>query len=72
MDLKDHALRAQTLTEALPYIQKYSGKIILIKYGGNAMTDEELKKAVMGDIVLLDMIGVKVSSTAADRRYRIC
>ena len=56
----DHALRAQTLTEALPYIQKYAGKVILIKYGGNAMTDETLKKAVMGDIVLLTMIGVKV------------
>ena len=42
MDLHDHALRAQTLTEALPYIQKYAGKIILIKYGGNAMTDETL------------------------------
>ena len=56
----DHALRAQTLTEALPYIQKYAGKVILIKYGGNAMTDDTLKKAVMGDIVLLTMIGVKV------------
>lgn len=60
MDLHDHALRAQTLTEALPYIQKYAGKIILIKYGGNAMTDETLKKYVMGDIVLLSMIGIKV------------
>ena len=60
MDLHDHALRAQTLTEALPYIQKYAGKVILIKYGGNAMTDETLKKYVMGDIVLLSMIGIKV------------
>ncbi|MGM9521491.1 MAG: acetylglutamate kinase [Oscillospiraceae bacterium] len=56
----DNALRAQTLTEALPYIQKYAGKVILIKYGGNAMKNEELKRAVMGDIVLLSMIGVKV------------
>ena len=56
----DNALRAQTLTEALPYIQEYSGKIVLIKYGGNAMKNEELKRAVMGDIVLLSMIGVKV------------
>ncbi len=60
MNLADHALRAQTLTEALPYIQKYSGKVILIKYGGNAMKNEELKRAVMGDIVLLNMIGVRV------------
>ncbi len=56
----DHALRAQTLTEALPYIQKYAGKVVLIKYGGNAMKNEELKRAVMGDIVLLTMIGIRV------------
>ncbi len=56
----NHALRAQTLTEALPYIQKYSGKVILIKYGGNAMKNQELKRLVMGDIVLLTMIGVRV------------
>ncbi len=56
----DHSLRAQTLTEALPYIQKYSGKTVLIKYGGNAMKNEELKRAVMGDIVLLTMIGIRV------------
>lgn len=52
--------RAQILTEALPYIQKYAGKIVLIKYGGNAMQNEELKRAVMGDIVLLSMVGIKV------------
>ncbi len=56
----DHSLRAQTLTEALPYIQKYSGKTVLVKYGGNAMKNEELKRAVMGDIVLLTMIGIRV------------
>ena len=56
----DNAQRAQILTEALPYIQEYSGKIILVKYGGNAMQNEQLKKAVMGDMVLLSMIGVKV------------
>jgi acetylglutamate kinase len=56
----DHSLRAQTLTEALPYIQKYAGKVILVKYGGNAMKNEELKRAVMGDMVLLSMIGIKV------------
>ncbi len=52
--------RAQVLIEALPYIQKYVGKILVVKYGGNAMVNEELKKAVMGDIVLLSLIGVKV------------
>lgn len=52
--------RAQVLTQALPYIQKYNGKIIVVKYGGNAMTDPELKEQVMEDIVLLTLIGVKV------------
>ncbi len=52
--------RAQILTEALPYIQKYKDKIIVVKYGGNAMINEELKNAVMGDIVLLSLIGIKV------------
>jgi acetylglutamate kinase len=56
----DHAQRAQILIEALPYIQKYNNKIMVIKYGGNAMINEELKEAVMGDIVLLSLIGVKV------------
>lgn len=53
-------MRAQVLIEALPYIQKYYNKIIVVKYGGNAMINEELKKAVMGDIVLLSLIGIKV------------
>ena len=56
----ENAQRAQVLVEALPYIQKYYNKIIVIKYGGNAMINEELKKAVMKDIVLLAQIGVKV------------
>lgn len=51
--------RAATLVEALPYIQQYTGKIVVIKYGGNAMIDEELKQAVMRDIVLLALVGVK-------------
>lgn len=55
-----NAERASVLIQALPYIQKYSGKIIVIKYGGNAMINEDLKDAVMGDMVLLSMIGVKV------------
>ncbi len=48
------------LIEALPYIKKYNNKIIVVKYGGNAMINEDLKEAVMGDIVLLSLIGVKV------------
>ena len=54
------AQRAEILTQALPYIQKYYNKIIVVKYGGNAMINEELKEAVMGDIVLLSLIGIKV------------
>ena len=52
--------RAELLVEALPYIKKYNGKIIVIKYGGNAMINEELKQQVMEDVVLLHLIGVKV------------
>ena len=52
--------RATVLAEALPYIQKYSGKTIVIKYGGNAMTSPELFEAVMGDLVLLSLVGVRV------------
>lgn len=55
-----NALRAEVLIHALPYIQKYTDKIIVVKYGGNAMINEELKDAVMGDIVLLSLIGIKV------------
>lgn len=55
-----NAQRAEILIQALPYIQKYNNKIIVVKYGGNAMVSEELKQAVMGDIVLLSLIGVKV------------
>ncbi|MBR3994668.1 MAG: acetylglutamate kinase [Clostridia bacterium] len=52
--------RAEVLTQALPYIKKYNGKIVVIKYGGNAMINEQLKMQVMEDIVLLWLIGVKV------------
>ena len=52
--------RAEVLTQALPYIKKYSGKIVVIKYGGNAMINESLKQQVMEDIALLWLIGVKV------------
>ncbi len=53
-------MRAEVLTQALPYIQKYYNKVIVVKYGGNAMLNDELKEAVMGDIVLLSLIGIKV------------
>ena len=52
--------RAEVLTAALPYIKKYSGKIVVVKYGGNAMINEKLKQQVMEDITLLWLIGVKV------------
>ncbi len=55
-----NAERAQVLTTALPYIKKYSGKIVVVKYGGNAMQSEQLKQQVMEDITLLWLIGVKV------------
>ncbi len=55
-----NAQRAEILTQALPYIQKYNGKVVVVKYGGNAMINEELKQQVMEDIVLLSLIGVKV------------
>ena len=55
-----HPPRAQVLVEALPYIQKYNGKIVVVKYGGNAMINEELKHDVMRDMVLMSLIGVKM------------
>lgn len=55
-----NAERAEVLTQALPYIKKYNSKIVVIKYGGNAMINEQLKHQVMEDIVLLWLIGVKV------------
>lgn len=55
-----NAQRAEVLTQALPYIKRYTGKIVVVKYGGNAMINEQLKQQVMEDIVLLWLIGVKV------------
>lgn len=52
--------KAKILSTALPYIQKYSGKTVVIKYGGNAMISEELQNAVMSDIVLLNLVGIRV------------
>ena len=61
MDMNfSNAQRAEVLTAALPYIKKYSGKIVVVKYGGNAMVDPTLKEQVMEDIALLWLIGVKV------------
>lgn len=58
MDITDN-IKAQVLTAALPYIQEYSGKVVVVKYGGNAMINPELKRAVMSDIVLLSLVGIK-------------
>lgn len=60
MDKIKNSIRSQVLIDALPYIQKYNDKIVVVKYGGNAMTNDELKQAVMSDIVLLTLVGVKV------------
>ena len=61
MDLSiTNAQRAEVLTQALPYIKKYNGKVVVIKYGGNAMINDHLKEQVMEDIVLLSLIGVRV------------
>ena len=55
-----NAKRAEVLTQALPYIKRYTGKVVVVKYGGNAMVNEQLKQQVMEDIVLLWLIGVKI------------
>lgn len=55
-----HIDRAQILIEALPYIQRYHGKTVVIKYGGNAMVSDDLRHAVMSDIVLLSLVGINV------------
>ena len=52
--------RAQVLVQALPYIKKYAGKTVVVKYGGNAMIDEGLKNDVMNDIVLMQLVGINV------------
>lgn len=60
MDKISNAMRASLLTQAVPYIKKYAHTYVVVKYGGNAMTDEGLKKSVMEDILLLHLVGVKV------------
>ncbi len=59
-NMKDTITSAKVLIEALPYIQKFCNKTVVIKYGGNAMINETLKKAVMKDVVLLSLVGIKV------------
>lgn len=59
MDMNDELKKAQILIEALPYIQKFNRKIIVVKYGGSAMVDEELKRKVIQDVVLLKLVGFK-------------
>ncbi|MBP3853766.1 MAG: acetylglutamate kinase [Erysipelotrichaceae bacterium] len=58
--MKNAIEKAKILSQALPYIQKYNNKIVVIKYGGNAMENEQLKRNVMEDVVLLSEIGVKI------------
>lgn len=60
MNSFSNAQRAEVLTQALPYIQKYVGQVVVVKYGGNAMLNEELQLQVMKDLVLLSLIGVRV------------
>ena len=55
-----HEQQARTLVEALPYIQKYTGKTVVIKYGGSAMTSDTLRRSVMTDVVLLNLVGIRV------------
>lgn len=55
-----HVERAEVLAEALPYIQKYSGKTVVVKYGGSAMISGELRRAVISDVILLNLVGVRV------------
>ncbi|NLG24397.1 MAG: acetylglutamate kinase [Clostridiales bacterium] len=52
--------KAEILIQALPYMQKYYGKVVVVKYGGNAMVDAELKRAVMSDVILLSLVGIRV------------
>lgn len=60
MDAVTNSMRAHVLVQALPYLRRYYGKTVVVKYGGNAMTSEELKEQVMEDIVLLTMVGIRV------------
>ena len=56
----DNAKRAKILIQAMPYIKKFAGETIVVKYGGNAMINEKLKSAVMSDLVLMQLVGISV------------
>ena len=56
----DYDIRANALVEALPYLQEYNDKVVVVKYGGNAMVSDELRHAVISDIILLSLVGIKV------------
>ena len=58
--MSSHEQQAQTLIEALPYIQKFTGKTVVVKYGGNAMVSDTLRRSVMSDIILLNLVGIRV------------
>ncbi|MCI8400456.1 MAG: acetylglutamate kinase [Oscillibacter sp.] len=58
--MSSHEQQARTLIEALPYIQKFTGKTVVVKYGGNAMISDTLRRAVMSDIILLNLVGIRV------------
>jgi len=58
--MASHEQQAQTLVEALPYIQKFTGKTVVVKYGGSAMVSEDLRQNVMRDIILLSLVGIRV------------
>ena len=67
--MSDVAKKVETLMEAMPYLEKYQGKVIVIKYGGNAMINDELKDAVLHDVVMLKLLGLKpVLSHGGDRK----
>jgi acetylglutamate kinase len=59
-NVKTDNIQAEVLIQALPYIRRFNGKTVVVKYGGNAMIDEELKAAVMQDIILMHYVGVQV------------
>ena len=69
MSYFSNAERAEVLVQALPYIKSYNGKIVVIKYGGNAMLSEALKEQVMEDIVLLTLVGKSRWFTAMIPKY---
>ncbi len=66
--MKEILEKAEVLIEALPYIQRFNRKIIVVKYGGSAMVDEELKRSVIEDVTLLKLVSNRLSCMAAARK----